>query len=67
MSKDHEIQVGNEIEKLLKELKIVYIMFKTVAAQTNNDAILPIANELKRIMDRIETDILQMLNEIESE
>jgi hypothetical protein len=65
MSKQHELQLSKEIEKMLRELNLVYINFKIVAAQTKDaEAINPLAEELKRIMIHIDTDVKEIANDI---
>ena len=65
MSKQHELQLSKEIEKMLRELNLVYINFKIVAAQIDNaQAITPIADELKRIMIHIDTEVKELVNDI---
>ena len=65
MSKEHELQLSKEIEKMLRELNLVYINFKIVAAQTKDaEAINPLAEELKRIMIHIETEVKELVDDI---
>ena len=65
MSKEHELQLSKEIEKMLRELNLVYINFKIVAAQTKDaEAINPLAEELKRIMIHINTEVKELVDDI---
>ena len=65
MSKQHEMQLSKEIEKMLRELNLVYINFKIVAAQTENaQAINPLAEELKRIMIHIDTEVKELVDDM---
>jgi len=65
VSKEHELQLSKEIEKMLRELNLVYINFKIVAAQTKDaEAINPLAEELKRIMIHINTEVKELVDDI---
>ena len=64
MSKQHEIQLSKEIEKMVNEVNVVYLMFKVIAAKHNIQEIMPLADELKRIMVHIETDVKELVNDI---